>query len=96
MVRLCLRQWDGLLGMYAGSDPFGGRNGVGVWRGKFENVRCAALVLAMHRANKAKLSNSSSAGGVHAVLCLLCCACSAVLCYVMLPVQCYAHLQTLQ
>lgn len=72
MVRLCLRQWDGPLGLYAGSDPFGGRNGVGVWRGKFENVRCAALVLAMHRANKARLSNSTSSGVVHAVLYQLC------------------------
>ena len=50
MTRLCLRQWDGFLGVRAASDSVGTR--AEIWRGKFEGARCAVLLLAFNRLNQ--------------------------------------------
>ena len=44
MTRRCLRRWDGLLGIRAYSDSLGNR--AGIWRDRFDTVRCAVLLLA--------------------------------------------------
>ena len=50
IARQCLRLWDGFLGIHAGSDSAGAK--AGVWRGKFDGVRCAVLLLAFRKLNK--------------------------------------------
>lgn len=53
----CLRRWDGLLGIRAGSDGLGRRSGI--WRDKFDGVRYGVLLLAMRKLNADLLSSSS-------------------------------------
>jgi len=53
----CLRRWDGLLGIRAGSDGLGRRSGI--WRDKFDGVRYGVLLLAMHKLNADLLSSST-------------------------------------
>jgi len=53
----CLRRWDGLLGIRAGSDGLGRRSGI--WRDKFDGVRYGVLLLAMRKLN-VNLLNSST------------------------------------
>lgn len=50
----CLRRWDGILGIRAGSDSLGRRSGI--WRDKFDSVRYAVLLLAMRKLNEALTS----------------------------------------
>lgn len=50
ITRMCLRQWNGFLGFSAASDSVGTR--AGIWRAKFEGVRCAVLLLAFNRLNQ--------------------------------------------
>lgn len=50
ITRMCLRQWDGLFGVRAASDSVGTK--AGIWRAKFEGVRCAVLLLAFNRLNR--------------------------------------------
>lgn len=50
IARQCLSLWDGFLGIHAGSDSAGAK--AGVWRGKFDGVRCAVLLLAFRKLNK--------------------------------------------
>ena len=63
IARQCLRQWDGFLGIHAGTDSAGAK--AGVWRGKFDGVRCAVLLLAFRKMNKGlqNRSNESSRFG---------------------------------
>jgi len=53
----CLRGWDGLLGIRAGSDGLGRRSGI--WRDKFDGVRYGVLLLAMSKLNADLLSSST-------------------------------------
>jgi len=53
----CLRRWDGLLGIRAGSDGLGRRSGI--WRDKFDGVRYGVLLLAMRKLNADLLSSST-------------------------------------
>ena len=52
----CLRQWDGLLGIGAGSDGLGRS---GIWGDKFDGVRYGVLLLAMRKLNADLLSSST-------------------------------------
>ena len=45
-----LRRWDAALGIRAGTDAGGAK--AGIWRRKFDGVRCAALLLAFKKFNK--------------------------------------------
>ena len=56
----CIYLWDGILGLQAGSDSAGAR--AGVWRGKFDGVRCAVLLLAFRKLNKSLLGRSDAPG----------------------------------
>ncbi len=53
----CLRRWDGLLGIRAGSDGLGRRSGI--WRDKFDGVRYGVLLLAMRKLNTDLLNSST-------------------------------------
>jgi len=53
----CLRRWDGLLGIRAGSDGLGRRSGI--WRDKFDGVRYGVLLLAMRKLNVDLLNSST-------------------------------------
>jgi len=55
MTRRCLRRWDGLLGIRAYSDSLGNR--AGIWRDRFDTVRCAVLLLAFKKLNEALQAN---------------------------------------
>ena len=72
ITRLCSQRWNGNLGISAGNDSFGGK--AGIWRAKFDGVRCAVLLLTFQRVNKVKQSSPVAPGA-------LCCAvlCCAVL-----------------
>ncbi len=54
----CLRRWDSILGIRAGSDGLGRRSGI--WRDKFDGVRYGVLLLAMRKLNEALLNNSAN------------------------------------
>ena len=56
----CLRRWDGWLGVRTGSDITGGQ--AGIWRGKFEGVRCAVLLLAFYKLNQQLQAQEVSPG----------------------------------
>lgn len=56
----CLSRWDAWLGLKAGSDSTGGR--AGIWRVKFDGVRCAVLLLVLHRLNKQLQAQQDSSG----------------------------------
>ncbi len=58
IARQCLRLWDGFLGIHAGSDSAGAK--AGVWRGKFDGVRCAVLLLAFRKLNKSLQMHSDA------------------------------------
>jgi len=45
----CLRRWDGFLAVRAGTDSLGRKKGV--WKDKFESVRCAVMLLAFRNVN---------------------------------------------
>lgn len=45
----CLRRWDGFLAVRAGTDSLGRKKGV--WKDKFESVRCAVMLLAFRSVN---------------------------------------------
>ena len=57
MTRGCLRRWDGLLGIRAYSDSLGNR--AGIWRDRFDIVRCAVLLLGFKNLNQAVASQPS-------------------------------------
>ncbi|KAL0035227.1 hypothetical protein WJX79_007224 [Trebouxia sp. C0005] len=50
IAQQCLRRWDGALGIRAGTDAGGAK--AGIWRRKFDGVRCAALLLAFQKFNR--------------------------------------------
>ena len=50
IAQQCLRRWDGALGIRPGTDAGGAK--AGIWRRKFDGVRCAALLLAFQKFNK--------------------------------------------
>lgn len=58
ITRRCLRRWDGLLGIRASSDSLGNR--AGIWRDRFDTVRCAVLLLAFRKLNQALQGDPSS------------------------------------
>ena len=58
ITRRCLRRWDGLLGIRASSDSLGNR--AGIWRDRFDTVRCAVLLLAFRKLNWALQVDPSS------------------------------------
>lgn len=43
----CLQMWDGFMGLRARTDSAQKR--AGIWLDKFENVRCASMLLAMQQ-----------------------------------------------
>ena len=57
----CLRRWDGILGMMAGTDSGGAK--AGIWRQDYDGVRCAVLVLAMRKKNSDMLASVESPPG---------------------------------
>lgn len=60
IAQQCLRFWDGPFGFRAGWDSGGAQ--AGVWKSKFDGVRCAALLLAFRNVNT-RLQNRSDAPG---------------------------------
>lgn len=58
IIRRCMRRWDGLMGIRASSDSMGNR--AGIWRGRYDTVRCAVLLLAFKRLNQALQDDPSS------------------------------------
>ena len=50
IAQQCLRCWDGTLGMCPRTDAGGAK--AGIWRQKFDGVRCAALLLAFQKSNR--------------------------------------------
>ena len=71
IAKWCLWRWDGFLGFRAGSDSVGRR--AGVWKDKFDSVRCAVLLAAMASLNRTlcdnvTLSSRSDDSGEHSVL----------------------------
>ena len=64
IVVRCLRRWDGFLGFRAGRDGLG--NPLGVWRGRFEGVRYAVMLLAMRKLNNQLKASSEEGEAPHA------------------------------
>jgi len=50
IAQQCLRRWDAALGIRPGTDAGGAK--AGIWRRKFDGVRCATLLLAFQKFNK--------------------------------------------
>jgi len=46
----CIQRWDGFLGLRAATDSLGRKSGI--WRNRFESVRYASLLLAIHKYNE--------------------------------------------
>ncbi len=65
IAQRCLRRWDGPLGIRAGTDSGGAR--AGIWRRKYDGVRCAVLLLAFHKLNQDLQTRPNSPGGTHFV-----------------------------
>ena len=61
ITKRCLRRWDGLLGIRASSDSLG--NKAGIWRDRFDTVRCAVLLLAFRNLNQALQADPGSFRG---------------------------------
>ena len=61
ITKRCLRRWDGLLGIRASSDSLGNR--AGIWRDRFDTVRCAVLLLAFRKLNQALQADPASFRG---------------------------------
>ena len=60
----CFLRWGGLFGARAGSDSMGIK--LGIWSDRFENVRCAVMLLALRQVNvkfKAENQKAKSAAG---------------------------------
>lgn len=47
----CMVRWGGPFGARAGSNSMGGK--LGIWTDRFENVRCAVMLLSMRKLNAA-------------------------------------------
>ena len=60
IAQQCLRCWDGTLGMCPGTDAGGAK--AGIWRQKFNGVRCAALLLAFQKLNRHLQMQSGRSG----------------------------------
>lgn len=61
----CFLRWGGLFGARAGSDSMGVK--LGIWNDRFENVRCAVMLLALRQVNadqKSKDPKASVRSGV--------------------------------
>lgn len=58
ITRRCLRRWDGWMGIRASSDSLG--NKAGIWRDRYDTVRCAVLLLAFRKLNQALQADPSS------------------------------------
>ena len=56
----CFPRWSGKLGTRAGSDSLGNR--AGIWNSRFEDVRCAVMLLAFERVNAALKDKHSVTG----------------------------------
>ncbi len=94
----CLRRWDGFLAVRAGTDSLGRKKGV--WKDKFESVRCAVMLLAFRSVNaelqrqvlRAVPGAPEPSGQLHVHNCyslhsaMLCCVvlCCAMLCCAVL------------
>ena len=85
----CLRRWDGCLAVRAGTDSLGRKKGV--WKDKFESVRCAVMLLAFRNVNmvlqrqvlRAVPGAPEPPGQLHVLNCHLCILpCCAELCCV--------------
>ncbi len=63
IAQQCLRCWDGTLEICPGTDTGGAK--AGIWRQKFDGVRCAALLLAFHKLNR-NLQRQSGRPGMSA------------------------------
>lgn len=50
ITKRCLQRWDGFMALRADSDSLGRRTGI--WKTKFDGVRCAAMLLAMRLYNE--------------------------------------------
>ena len=64
IVVRCLRRWDGFLGFRAGRDGLG--NPLGIWRGRFEGVRYAVMLLAMRKLNNQLKASREEGEAPHA------------------------------
>lgn len=56
----CFLRWSGKLGTRAGSDSLG--NKAGIWNSRFEDVRCAVMLLAFERVNAALKDQHGGSG----------------------------------
>ncbi len=91
----CLRRWDGFLAVRAGTDSLGRKKGV--WKDKFESVRCAVMLLAFRSVNaelqrqvlRAVPGAPEPSGQLHVHNCyslhsaMLCCVCAVLCCAVL-------------
>ncbi len=102
----CLRRWDGFLAVRAGTDSLGRKKGV--WKDKFESVRCAVMLLAFRSVNaelqrqvlRAVPGAPEPPGQLHVHNCyclhsaMLCCVCAVLCCAVLChAVLCHAVLR---
>ena len=65
IVTWCFLRWGGPFGARAGSDSMGVK--LGIWNDRFENVRCAVMLLALRQVNadhKSKDPKASTCSGV--------------------------------
>ena len=58
----CMQRWDGFLGLKASTDSL--KRPSGIWRGKFDGVRCATLLLAFRKLNGSLAYNQPGNTGV--------------------------------
>ena len=55
ITQRCLQRWDGFMGFRASTDSLGRQSGI--WRERFDGVRCASLLLAFRRLNSSLAYN---------------------------------------
>ena len=72
IVWRCLSQWDSWLGLNIGP-----RGRAGIWRNKFETVRCSALLEALHEADMLEQTKTPNPGQSRSVVGILKCSRSA-------------------
>lgn len=63
-----LRRWDAFLGFRAGHDGLG--RTLGVWKDKFDGVRCAVLLLAMRKLNQQIKIRQGGSGQGYLTICI--------------------------
>ena len=88
IAQRCLKHWDQFCGIRAQTDSTGIK--AGIWRPRFESVRCAVLLLAFRRTNEDMQAHPESPGQLYVVHFYAdCCVdCESIMCMLDVTMSC--------